>query len=96
MRRRARTPDGIGKALWKRQNKIEGALFGRLFGNFGFGGSCGAIQLAQETGVNFGDGNVDGHGFLAGLDFLLVAAMTQLALDFDVSALGEFGGRIDG
>ena len=44
--------------------------------------------------MNFGDGNVDGNGLLAGLHFLLVAAIPKIALDFNVSAFGEFGGRI--
>ena len=55
-------------------------------------GSRRAIQLAQDAGVNFGDGDVDGDGFLAGLDFLLIAAMAKFAFDFDVSALGQLGG----
>ncbi len=42
--------------------------------------------------MNFGDGDVYSHGFLAGLDFLLIAAMAKFAFDFDVSALGQFGG----
>lgn len=36
--------------------------------------------------MNFGDRNVDGNGFLAGLDFLLVAAMAKFALDFHVKS----------
>ena len=42
--------------------------------------------------MNFSDRDVDCDGFLAGRDFLLVAAMMELAFDFDVSAFGEFRG----
>ncbi len=44
--------------------------------------------------MNFGDRNVNRDGFLAGRDFLLVAAMTKLAFDLDISAFGQFRGRV--
>ena len=43
--------------------------------------------------MNFGDGDVDSHGFLAGLHFFLIAAMAKFAFYFYVSALGQLGGR---
>ena len=43
--------------------------------------------------MNFGDGYVDSHGFLASLHFFLIAAMAKFAFYFYVSALGQLGGR---
>jgi hypothetical protein len=54
---------------------VEGALFGRLFGDFGLMLVAGTIQLTQDAYVYFGNRDIDRGGFLSDSHFFLIRAM---------------------
>ena len=72
------------------------ALFGRFFGHIFLAAVCRravAVELANGPRVNFCDGHIDGDVLFAGGHFFLIRPMAQLALDFDMSAFCQAGGK---